>query len=419
MKSIAKWQPMGDELVIRVALVGQYPLDPNQIRVGPQAVFKYLLEGLKRIDSLEIHVVSAYKSLTQVRHFRHDGVNFHFLSHPQLPMELAFLFLRRRIHRALHQINPDIVHAQSGRIHGAICLSSGYPVVATVHSIPGTEPQYAENWVSRWRMTLHEGLAALYFTANVRHIICISDHIWKGLSPRVEATFYPINNPIADAFFELPMGQEVSNRLLLVANLRRIKRPDLALEAVALARCQVPELTLHLAGACHDNTVYKQLQDIMNRHNLYMSVRLLGYLCEEPLREQYQQASIVLLTSDLETSPMVVQQAMAAGKPVIATAVGGVPHLVDNGRTGLLVEPGNAMQLAKAIVRLVSDHDLRARLGQAARAEALARFHTASVAQKTYAVYEQILNSTRGTPREPYKKSFTRTQEKVPHTARG
>jgi glycosyltransferase involved in cell wall biosynthesis len=381
--------------MIRVALVGHYPLDPNQIRVGPEAVCKYLLEGLEQIDNLELHVVSTHKGLRQARLFRRDNVDFYFLPHPRLPMELAFPFLLRRVRRALHQISPDIVHAQAGHVYGSVCLTSGYPVVATIHNVPGTEPPYAANWVSRWRMALQDDLTARYFTAHVRHIICISDHIRKGLSSRVQATFYPINNPVANAFFELPAGEEVPGRLLLVANLSRIKRPDLALEALALARHQVPELTLHLASARQDNAVYAQLQDIMKRHNLSTSVHLLGFLGEEPLREQYRQASVVLLTSDLETSPMVVQQAMAAGKPVIATAVGGVPSLIEDGCTGLLVEPGNATQLAEAIVRLAGDPDLRVRLGQSARVEALSRFHAVSVAQKTYRVYQQVLNSRR------------------------
>ena len=91
---------------------------------------------------------------------------------------------------------------------------------------------------------------------------------------------------------------------------------------------------------------------------------------------------------------MAIAQAMAAGKPVVATAVGGIPFLVDRGRTGILVKPSEPEQLAQALVTLAQDPELRKRMGQAARHEALARFKSDMVAAKIHAMYQNILKGS-------------------------
>ena len=122
------------------------------------------------------------------------------------------------------------------------------------------------------------------------------------------------------------------------------------------------------------------------------NVTFLGQLPEAQLLDAYQQMSILLLTSELETSPMAVEQAMAAGKPVVATAAGGVPFLVDNGRTGFVVELNKPEQIAQALVTLARDSKLRRRMGQAARDEALSRFKSDMAARKMYDMYRAILD---------------------------
>jgi glycosyltransferase involved in cell wall biosynthesis len=134
------------------------------------------------------------------------------------------------------------------------------------------------------------------------------------------------------------------------------------------------------------------LYDYVAKHQLGDSVEFMGHLSESQVLDAFQQMSVLLLTSDLETSPMVVEQAMASGKPVVATAVGGVPYLVDHGRTGLLVPPNDPVQLAQALVTLARDPDLRLRMGEAARREALKRFQTDAVAGDMNAMYQNILN---------------------------
>jgi glycosyltransferase involved in cell wall biosynthesis len=381
---------------MRVALVGDYPLDPNRISGGPQAVFAYLVQGLERFQDLELHVVAAHKALDSPRTLQRNGVTFHYLPYPNRTTFLAYPTLWQSIQHTLYQIKPDLVHGQSGYIYGTIALGSGYPTALTVHSIHGTEVRFANGWIRRLNVRLQHVLMRWYFTSRVRHVVSISPYIRQHYASEVKATFYDIDNPVSDSFFELDPEQEIPNRVLFIGFLRAVKRPDLALKAFALAREQVPELNLHFAGAAVEPLLEAQLHDFVDTNQLGQHVQFLGQLSEAQVLEAYQQMSILLLTSELETSAMAIEQAMAAGKPVVATAVGGVPFLVDDERTGLLAASNEAEQLAQAMVTLARDPELRRLMRQAARSEAFGRFKTDVVAAKTFAMYQEILKDGQG-----------------------
>lgn len=379
---------------LRIALVGNYPIDPNKIVGGPQAVFTYLLQGLKRFPDLELHVVTAQKVLDDSYSIQRDNVILHYLPYPRQPVFLAYPSLQKRVHRVLHQIKPDLVHGQSAHIFGSIALSASYPTVLTPHNIHGSETIYARNWLDRQNIGLQYSLSRRYFIANVRHILSISPYIRHYYEPLVKATFYDIDNPISDSFFELDMNFGLPDQILFVGLLRARKRPDLALEAFSLASRKMPKLNLRFAGAITNPAIRTKLDEIITGNDLDGNVEFLEHLSETQLLEAYQEMSILLLTSELETSPMVVEQAMAAGKPVVATAVGGVPYLIEDGRTGILVDPNEPEQIAQALVTLVQNPDLREQMGKASREVALSRFKTEVVSRKVHEMYRAILDQS-------------------------
>jgi glycosyltransferase involved in cell wall biosynthesis len=102
------------------------------------------------------------------------------------------------------------------------------------------------------------------------------------------------------------------------------------------------------------------------------------------------------LASHQETLPTVVQQAMAARLPVVSTAVGGVPDIVENERTGLLVSPGDVQGLADALLRVLRNRALADSLAREARAYAEENFHASAVARRVMDVYCQVLNAETG-----------------------
>ena len=107
-------------------------------------------------------------------------------------------------------------------------------------------------------------------------------------------------------------------------------------------------------------------------------------------------ASVVVLPSESEALPTVLLEAAAAGCPVVASDVGGVREIVDDGATGLLVPPQDEKALATALVRILSDPELGERMGHAARAKAESQFSIAIQAKRTLEVYRQLVGSLPG-----------------------
>jgi glycosyltransferase involved in cell wall biosynthesis len=113
----------------------------------------------------------------------------------------------------------------------------------------------------------------------------------------------------------------------------------------------------------------------------------LGFVSQEQLSRLYQRSAVVVLASQMEGLPNVVLEAMAHGKTVVATPVGGIPTVIEDGRTGFLVPVGDHVALRDAIERALSDPGLRRRVGQAARKRVSDYCSWERVTAKTLQVY--------------------------------
>ncbi|HEV3403651.1 MAG TPA: glycosyltransferase family 4 protein [Gaiellaceae bacterium] len=113
----------------------------------------------------------------------------------------------------------------------------------------------------------------------------------------------------------------------------------------------------------------------------------LGFVSHDELEQLYDRAAVVVLPSHREGLPLCLLEAMAHGRPVVATAVGGIPQLVEDGRTGLLVEPGDTDGLRAALELLLADPELRLRMGRAARIRVQRMCSWQRVTDETLAVY--------------------------------
>jgi rhamnosyl/mannosyltransferase len=123
------------------------------------------------------------------------------------------------------------------------------------------------------------------------------------------------------------------------------------------------------------------------------AVRFLGTLPQPRLREAYSACDLFVLPSRTrsEAFGIVLLEAMARSKPVVATQVGGIPYVVREGETGILVPPFDPIPLAEAICQLLGDPELRHRMGQAGREHVLTNFTREPVTRQLLAIYERLL----------------------------
>jgi glycosyltransferase involved in cell wall biosynthesis len=176
------------------------------------------------------------------------------------------------------------------------------------------------------------------------------------------------------------------SRLLCVGRLVPVKGIDTLLRAFAVVVREQPELTLDIAG---DGPLRGELESLAIGLGLSDAVRFLGRV--EGVTAEMEQAVAVVVPSLGEGFGMVALEAAERGRPVIASAVGGLPEIVDDGRTGVLVPRADSPALAAAIVDLVRDPARAAALGQAARERALAEFSLARCADRTDSLYREAL----------------------------
>jgi glycosyltransferase involved in cell wall biosynthesis len=158
-------------------------------------------------------------------------------------------------------------------------------------------------------------------------------------------------------------------RVITVANLRPEKGHDTLLEAAALVVARHPDAQFEIVG---DGPLRATLERQVTTRGLGQRVRFLGERQDVP--SLLASSDLFVLPSRSEACPNAVLEAMAAGLPIVACNVGGVPELIESGVTGMLVEPDAPERLANTVVSLMNEPGVAFDLGRAAREAACARF---------------------------------------------
>jgi L-malate glycosyltransferase len=151
-------------------------------------------------------------------------------------------------------------------------------------------------------------------------------------------------------------------RVVMVANLRAVKGHDVLIEAAAKVLSRVPDAAFDIVGG---GPLLDSLRELARQRGVAHAFTFFGH--QDDVSARLEQADIFTLPSRSEAMPNALLEAMAAGLPVVASAVGGIREIVADGRTGLLVPADDAGALADQLLRVMDDPALAARLGRAAR----------------------------------------------------
>jgi len=174
----------------------------------------------------------------------------------------------------------------------------------------------------------------------------------------------------------------------IVGRIFPIKNHRLFLDAMARVSGANPDSHFIIVG------------DGVLRHDMEAHARALGIAqrtiftgWRQDLARIYADLDLLVVSSDNEGTPVSAIEAMASATPVVATSVGGLPDLVEDGRTGLLVPPRQPEAMAAAVETLLQDAHLRKRLGQAGRGVAAAKFRSQRLVTEMEALYADLLRS--------------------------
>jgi len=173
-----------------------------------------------------------------------------------------------------------------------------------------------------------------------------------------------------------------------VCALRPQKALGVLVRAAAQLRAARPDLVVLIAGGGPEEEPVRALAQELG---VAENVRLLGFWPPDDVPDLLAALDVAVNSSDFEGSPLGIMEFMAAGTPVVATAVGGTPDLIEDGADGLLVPRGDHVALAAGIERLLADRELAARLASSARDKQAREFSLAALVGRLDGLYADLL----------------------------
>ncbi len=375
-------------------MFSRFPEDVNKPRGGVETATLGLVRGLMALGSVELHLVTLEKGRRERAVETALGATIHRLPAPGWPMFLDLLIGpgKRLLKEYILSLEPDVVHFQE--TYGLGASGYGVPVVFTVHGFDSLNlvTEQSRLWWLRskiWRRVEGYGLS------KQSAIVSITPYVNDEIASRTRSTIYDIENAIAEKYFTLEHREE-PGRLFYAGWINPRKNLATLVRAVAELKRRGVAVKLYAAGEASDPDYHRLVLQTIEELGVGDEVVMLGRVGQDEIMNQLSRASIFVLPSLQENAPMAIGEAMAVGVPPISSRVCGMPYMIDEGRTGYLVEPNDYTTYADRIQALVTDDSLRQAFSKEAQAEARRRYHPQAVATKTVDLYQALIAQRAG-----------------------
>jgi len=303
-----------------------------------------------------------------------------------------------RLARVIADFRPHIVHTHSfgaSMTGAAACaIARSARLLITIHNYPpGTDSMVPMGKGRRWAFD-----RALQ---RARHIITVSEALrrdlvlaYPGVMEKSSTIFNGVDThkPGPLDLSEVRARHGLPTGVPLVGMVARLAPQKGIVEFIGAARRVAdayPSASFALAG---DGPLMERAVEARRELKLEGQLHLLGQV--DRARDLIASLDLLVISSLSEGSSVVAMEAMALGKPVVATAVGGVPEVVAGGETGVLVPPGEVEALADAIVEVLNDPARAAEMGERGRQRAVRLFDIGDMVERTKAVYADIMRES-------------------------
>ncbi len=386
---------------MKVAILSPYPTRQFQQELGCRQLSHQnnatwtvvLARSLAQLPNTEVHVVTETEDIPASKTVTADGVRIHFVRSPARFKTLTLWQMDRyRLHRALRAIKPDIVHGQGiEHQYGHAAVTCRHPQLITIHGLQVLANRIAPPpALSRLRLV---EILERHCLKRARFIVAINPFLLQahGIDWQRYRIFH-IANPVAEEFFAPSAVSREPDLIIALGSVDRLKGFDVLIEAVARLSRQGVRARVKLIGYSppgHD-AYLSMLNALIRDHKL--DVEFAGFLERPAVLGLMRRCAVLVHPSRHEHAPMAVAEGLSVGAPVVAADVGGVRHMFEDGRSGLLFPSENADALTDRLRTLLTNPDRGAALGQAARDHAAKIFHPRPVAEQTRQAYTEVLN---------------------------
>ncbi|MCX7795401.1 MAG: glycosyltransferase family 4 protein [bacterium] len=350
----------------------------------------YLLPYLS-VAGTEIHVIELAKSLKDdynILIVAPYGKGITLLKESDIPyreiISLTFLNVNRykkELRRIIEEFNPSIIHVHGAHelVYISKKMADKVPVIFTCHgyftSLPIIDYRISAFINKRW------GDSVIAVSKNDRDKL-----IKAGLSREKITT---IHNGIPEVLNRMELPIKIDGFIIgTAARLTKFKGIRYLIEAFSHLHNKYKDLNLVVIG---DGEERENLEKLTQNLNIEDRVFFLGALPNARL--YFSNFHIFVLPSLFEALPIVVLEAMSQKVPVIATEVGGIPEIIDDGKTGILVPPEDPLEIARAIEKLINNRELMKELGEAGYKRYKEMFTLENMVMSTKNVYESLLTN--------------------------
>jgi glycosyltransferase involved in cell wall biosynthesis len=379
---------------MRIVVLTTDNREPHKDYANPQPHFgtapAALLQGLAMIPEIEVHVVSCIRRPVSSPEKIAPNTFFHSLVVPQIGwMKTLFQGCARAARKKIREIQPDIVHGQGTEGDCSVnAVFSGLPNVLTLHGnmrsvarING-DPPFSYNWIAA-RL---EG----FVLPRTRGVVCITNYTRNAVKDLARRTWL-LPNAVDASFFNVqaapaPTAPAVG---LCVGTICGYKNQNDFIRALDPLAKRRPFKMVFLGHPESGDYGREFLQLVRERPWCQHA----GFVNREQLKTWLKTATFLALPTREDNCPMVVLEAMAAGVPVVASKIGGVPDLIESEKTGLFCDPEQPESFCAAVEKILSNSELAQQLAAAAKAEALRRFHPQIIARQHLEIYRQALTA--------------------------
>lgn len=372
-------------------LVPGLPLDLSKIKGGVHSAVSNLLKGFAFHD-IDVRVLSLGTStkndlcITVTERieicYAHEGpFPYHSMNY--------LLNSPRKVLKHIKEFQPDVVHFQEGnsfmltRIKGL----ARRKFLQTIHGMSFFEARRKKKLKDKLTWYFNGALQMSMMPKNIIHLSNFSvdlHHKQKALNGTI------IPNAIVPAYFDVPLKSNTSNDLLYIGLIDNNKNLIFLLTAMAKLVAKKKVFTLNILGDFQLDSYRKLITDFVRENDLTAHVHFQGWVTQLVVLKFLAQSDILVVSSKHESLPMVIAEAMAAGKVVAASAVGGIPEMIDDNKNGFLFDLDKPEQLVSILENLHNNNDRIREMSLKAR-EAAQRYDCRNVAAKTIEFYKKCI----------------------------
>ena len=220
----------------------------------------------------------------------------------------------------------------------------------------GNLPVFAGDHPARTRRLLNRSSVA----------VCPSRYLFEELNS-FGKELHLIPNALHIAKYPCTAGRSPGSRLLWLRAFHAIYNPEMAITMFSRVLDSIPDASMTMVGPDKGDGTFQATKKTAKDLGLLERISFPGAISKEDVPKVMTQHDVFVNTTNVDNTPVSIVEAMACGLPVVSTNVGGIPYLLEHGKTGLLVSPGDAGEMAGAVRRLLSEPQLAQDLGDNGR----------------------------------------------------